>query len=50
MVRFLEAQPDELMEDYRTDIPNPDAKSRADDIWVVLNWFEELKQLVPTGR
>ena len=34
---------------FLIDIPNPDAKSRADEINVVLNWFETLKQRVPTG-
>ena len=35
---------------FLIDIPNPDAKSRADEIWVVHNWFEELKERLPTGR
>ncbi|MCH7615412.1 MAG: hypothetical protein IH978_06710, partial [Nitrospinae bacterium] len=34
---------------FLIDIPNPDAKSRADEIWVVVNWLEELKRRVPTG-
>ena len=35
---------------FLVDVTNPDTKARADEIWVILNWFEELKQRVPTGR